>query len=357
MDSLRAALSVAGSHPNAGHLYLALGNLEATLGKSAEARGWYDRLLRDRPRSPALVPGMYNLGLLWLAEGDLVRARQAFYQAIDRAPGHEMTALCYWWIARTHLDEADTTRSRQALHRCAQAGSSTKVLPRGTDTSAAAGLGLACAALYDGEPRLAWESLKAVRMAVQEPPFLEPAAMLDGLARYQLAGDDTKRREAVLTELLGILLTPREATWLGPMLPYLRGKGLRELGLALEMVGLYDRQAKSVRGPLTERMLVEVAETLFAAGQDAEARKRFDQLRVGALKGGNAELLTKVILRLAALDLRANQPDACLGRCRELLKDQAGDRGAILALMSRAYTSKKDHSRAAACLAGEVPAP
>ena len=194
-------------------------------------------------------------------------------------------------------------------------------------------------------------------MAVQEPPFLEPAAMLDGLARYQLAGDDSKRREAVLTELLGILLTPREAPWLGPMLPYLRGKGLRELGLAQEMVALYDRQAKSVRGPLTERMLVEVAETLFAAGQDALARARLEVLRSAAVKAGNAELLIKVSLRLAELDLRAGQTDACLSRCRELLKDQAADRGAILALMSRAYTSKKDHARAAACLAGEVPSP
>src|SRR5581483_4258051 len=139
-------------------------------------------------------------GLLRLHEGDVPLARQAFYEALDRAPGHDMTALCYWWIARTHLDDADTAAARRALFRCSQAGAGAAGKPgRGKDdTAAAAALGLACAYLFDGQPRQAWEALNGVRQALQEPPFLVPATLLDGMARYELAGDDTKKREAVL---------------------------------------------------------------------------------------------------------------------------------------------------------------
>jgi tetratricopeptide (TPR) repeat protein len=351
MSTLRAALTAAANHPQSGHLYLALGNLEAALGRLAEARGWYERLLRERPRSPAVMQGMYNLGLLRLQDGDLLLAREAFYQALDRAPGHEMTALCFWWIARTHLDEADTEAARRALLRCAQAGSG------GKEVAAAAGLGLACAHLYDGQPRPAWEALNAARQAVQEPPYLDPAALLDGLARYQLAGDNLKRREAALPGLVGAALSPRESPWLGPMLPYLRGKALGLLGLGQEMVALYERQARATHGKLAERMELEVGEAFQAAGQDAPARARFEKLFRAGEKTGNRELMATATLRLAGLDLRARQPDACLRRCRALLEDKTAPRAEVLGLMSRAYTSKGDYARAAACLAGEVPAP
>jgi flagellar basal-body rod protein FlgC len=359
MASLRAALLAGANHPHSGHVYLAMGNLEAVAGHVTEARGWYERLLRDRPRSPALVEGMYNLGLLRLREGDLVRARQAFFQAIDRAPGHEMTSLCHWWIARTHLDEADAAGGRRALLRCVQAGSGTPARPaRGkSDTLAAAGLALACAHLFDGQPRQAWEALHGVRAAVQEPPFLEPATLLDGIARYQLAGDDSKKREAVLAGLVGVVLSPRSSLWLGPMLPYLRGQALRRLGLRQEMVTLYEQQLRATDGALAVRMEFEVADALQSSGQDARARDRLERLLAAAGKAGNRELAATATLRLATLDLRANQPDACLNRCRALLSDRSADRTAVLALMGRAYTSKKDYARAASCLAGEVPAP
>lgn len=342
---LRDALQRAASHPDTGNLYLALGNLDAAAGQLVGAMAWYLRLGRDRPASPAAIPAMYNLGLLRLRQGAFASARDAFWQAIDRTPGHEMTSLCHWWIGRTHLDEGDAVGAQRPLLRALQPSSPQEV-------RTAAGLALVATFLYDNQPRQAWNTLQEQRRQVQGGPFLEMAAFLDGLARYQLA-DDAKKRATLLNDLMAPLLKPRDEKWLGPIGVYLRGQMLGKVGLRDEMVALFDQERRTLRGPLAEQMQFESADALARKGEGAQARARLEPLA----RDGSKRWASQASLRLAALDVRAGQPDVALERCRRLLEEEGSDRAAILRLMSQAYSDKKDYARASVCLEGKVPPP
>lgn len=349
-ECLRAALVVGEEQPLYGHVYLSLGNLDEQAGRPADATAWYLRLLRDRPRSPAVTAATYNLGLLRLRKGERAAARHAFFQAIDRAPGHELTGLCYWWVGRSHLDEADVPSARNMLLRALAA----KADRATAQTRTAAALGLACASLFEEQPRSAWKALNEGRQGMQQPPFAEPAAVLDALARHELA-EDARRRSAVLVELVPVLLRPRDEPWLGPMLPYLRARALGKLGMTEEMDGVCEKNANQLPGVLVQQLQVEVGEAYLRKGNDALARTRLERMVAPNATPLPKPLLHRVNLALAGLDLRGNQADRCLSRCWSMLEDKAVDSGPVLSLMGQAYARKKDYARASDCLAGKIP--
>jgi tetratricopeptide (TPR) repeat protein len=342
---LRGALESDRGHPMIGDLYVALGNLEATQDKRKEAITWFVRLAREDPRSPANIAGHYNLGLLHLSANDRSSARDAFFRVIDQTPGNELVALSYWWIGRSYLDEKDSPAALRAFARAQQGASSS--------TAPAVALGLACLHALNNEPERARDALSSQRQAIQQGVFAEPAGFLDTFVRYRLVASDNKASLPVAAKLLTALSPRRDESWLGPAMPFLRGQAMRQLGLSGQMVDLYDRTTRNVQGPLVDEMNSEAADALIALARPERARPRLEML----FQTGSPRWSARAGLRLAELDLLAGQSDRCLNRCRDLLDRPGVDRPAVLALMSRTYTARREFTQAAEALAGRVPPP
>lgn len=344
---LRATLADSSSHPRIGDVYLSLGNLEAQAGRHAQALFWYQRLASDLPRSPALVSAFYNAGQLRLRDGELPAARAAFFRAIDSMPGSELTGLCYWWLGRAHLDERDAAGALRQLSRARQVPA-TDSGPSPTATASV--VALACLSLLQDQPAAAWELLRTNRNAVRRPPFAAAAAFLDAYARHRMVADDPIKSRATTTELIALLAKPRDEPWLGPAYAYLQGQALRQVGLGQEMVALYDRAVRTTGGSLADEMKLQAADAFLADGQTKEARSRLEPLAKS-----KSRWAAQAKLRLAEVDLREGQPQACVERCRKLLAGKEASARAVLPVMGRGYAALRDFSRASQCFAGKVP--
>ncbi len=339
LRGLRAALALAGDHPAAGDLFLAMGNLHAAAGRWQDAAGWYERLAREHPRADALTASCYNLGLARLARGNAAGAREAFYRNIDQAPAHPLAPLAYWWVARSHLDEKDLDGALTPLRRA-------RGHPAAASTAPAAALGLVIRDILKGQPGQALDLLRERRAVLREGPFARPAAVLAAFAHTRLPADDARKDKEASAELLGVALS-QDGDWLGTAFRYIRGQALRELGLHEEMVALHDGAAPE-SNPLVREMRLRSAEALIQQAARARARPRLERLAAGKDVWGR-----RARLALAELDLRDGQSDRCLQRCRDLLIGEHGDRGDVLTVMSRAYAARRDFARAAEALAGQ----
>src|SRR4029079_628811 len=119
-------------------------------------------------------------GLCWLRTGELSRARVALLRVVDRAPGDELAAIAWWYVARTHLDVGDVALAQRPLRRAA-AGPNPHV-------AAAAALGLSACHLLDGHDTEVHDDLaRAPRMALKSDVVRPDATLLDALARFRLA--------------------------------------------------------------------------------------------------------------------------------------------------------------------------
>jgi tetratricopeptide (TPR) repeat protein len=323
---------------------LELGNIEMSAGRQKEATGWYERLIRERSRSPIAIPTYFNLGLVRARLGERGLARDAFYQAADRNPTGPLAALAYLHIGRLYLEDANPTLAARALRRAQTPGT-------GAVTRTCASLLLATAELLDENPRAAHAEIVDARRTIGEEPFIRPAALLDALSRFR-ATADPERRERAAADLLTSLLAYQEDSLLGPVGRMLAGQAYRDLALGDEMALQYAKATPGVGSMLALSMKADLAEHLLASGKKGAAPLLREVAAVPGPRAARAEL------RLAELALKQKRPDECLTRCRKVLS--AGDTstgGDAVRLMGQAYTQKGDHAAAARCFSGRPPAP
>lgn len=342
--ALLEAVSAAPENVLAPLVSLELGNLEMSAGRQKEAISWYERLIRDRPRSPIAGSAYFNLGLVHARLGERGPARDAFYQAIDRNPISPLASLAYLHIGRLYLEDANPTLAARALRRGQSQGANA------VDRTCASLL-LAAAELMDENPRAAHAEISDARRTIGEEPFVRPAALLDALARFRATTDAT-RRDRAAGDLLEALLTFQEDSVLGPIGRMLAGQAYRDLALGDEMATQYQKAIPGVASPLVLSMKADLAEHLMATGKKGAARLLREVAAKPGPRAGRAEL------HLAEMALQQKHPDECITRCRKALSSGDATLGAdAVRLMGQAFTQKGDHAAAARCFAGKPPAP
>src|SRR5262249_47472922 len=114
---IRTAVAAHPDHVLTPALCLHLGNAEATGGRQAEAIGWVEQAMREKPGSSFATLAPYNTGVVQAREGEAQAARQAFLSAIDLAPGHEVAPSVYLHLARLELDDGDLRAALSHLRR------------------------------------------------------------------------------------------------------------------------------------------------------------------------------------------------------------------------------------------------
>jgi tetratricopeptide (TPR) repeat protein len=329
-------------HPLAAVVAVELGNLEVAAGRLQEGAGWYERLIRERPRVPAAVEAYFNLGLVDAKSGERGPARDAFYRAVDRNPTGPLAGLAYLHIGRLYLEEGNPTLAARALRRVTS-GAATPLMR----TSAA--LLTAAAELLDDNPRAAHAAIAAAGPGVGEEPYVHSAALLDALCRFR-ASADPDRRERAASDLLAALLAYHEEPLLGAVGLVLAGQAYRDLSLGDEMAGLYQKAASGVGPALAMSMKADTAEHLMASGKKGAVKLLREVAAASGPRGIRAEL------QLAEMDLKQKRTDECLTRCRKVLSGgDAATCGEAARLMGQAYTLKGDHASAARCFAGKPP--
>jgi tetratricopeptide (TPR) repeat protein len=343
--AVQDSLVTSPTHPLAAVAYLELGNLEVLANRIKEGLGWYERMLRELPRSRIPAELYYNLAVTRHRLGEGPSARDAYYWVIDRSPGSDLALLAYAQIGRGHLEESNPAAAIRPLRRALGEA-------QGSRTSPAVALLLAAALLMTDAPRPAYSTLAALGPILQDEPYRRPAALLDALARYRCRPSSSQAtREA--GDVLAALLVYREEPVLGKIGVLLAARAYRDLGLPEEMAILYERVSFDRNSPLGQEMTADLAEYHFQLREWKTARLEFE-----FLAGRDSRYSQTAQLRLAELDLQEKHPDDCLKRCRRVLS--ATPKAIplnLLTLMGRAYNQKGDSDRASRCFAGEVPAP
>ncbi|MBN9120338.1 MAG: tetratricopeptide repeat protein [Planctomycetes bacterium] len=336
--ALRRALAAAPEHPRAQAVRVWLANFDFTTGRTREAAKGYQQLIDTAPELPEVVYAVYNIGLSELRTGELRAARSRFVDLVDRAPRSRWADYGWWWAGRTNLDTGDTAAARKAF-RSALSG-------RTREVSSAAAMGVCVCELLDGTDERARAVLEDARVAPREAHMALWEALED-LLRFRTT--PTESRRAVL---LKALHGSDDARALGPGGAYLAGRVYRDLGMPDKMLALYDKATESTRGPLAMRMTFDAAAWCDLSERVGPARQRYLAVAATDPKG----LGPQAELRLAAMALRAGDPDECLRRCRGLAARSGVDRSEVLALMGRGYEVKRNYRLAAECFAGRVPA-
>lgn len=329
-------------HPLAPVIAVELGNLEVAAGRLQEGSGWYERLIRERPRSAAATEAYFNLGLVRARTGDRPLAREAFFRALDRNPNGPLAGLAYLHVGRLYLEEGNPALSARALRRTEATGANALLR-----TSAA--LLSAAAELLDDNPRAAHAAIAGAGLGIAEEPYVRPAALLDALCRYRACADP-ERKERAAGDLLAALLAYHEEPLLGSVGLVLAGQAYRDLSLGDEMSALYQKATPGVGPGLALSMKADIAEHMLASG------KKGAGALLREVAAGSGPRAVRAELQLAEIDLKMKRTDECLARCRKVLS--SGDSTtnvAAVRCMGQAYTQKGDHAAAARCFAGKPP--
>jgi tetratricopeptide (TPR) repeat protein len=343
-QALREAVLTHHRHPLTPAAYLELGDLEAVAGHVDEALVWFGRLIREWPRSPLVVEGQYNLGLLRKRQGDRPSARQAFYHVVDRAPAHELAPLAYWRIGCIYLEEGDAEQALSPLRRALRSGP-------GSPAHGAAVVTMAAAHLLTDNPRAANAVLLENRELVAHEHYRNAAAFLDTLARYQ-AATERRQRQREAGDLLAALLAVRDDPLLGAGGLALMGQAYQELGMQEEMVRVYEKALPLLRGPLAAELALALADAYRNGDRPEEAVKLYGRV----IAGGPSGAARRARMRLAEIALADKKPQACLKACHELLQEKAGvDVPAVLRLMAGAHEQLGERDKAIRCLEGKLP--
>jgi tetratricopeptide (TPR) repeat protein len=335
--ALRRGLEAAPDHPRILAARVTAANLDFEAGRSRKAAWDYRRFLETESEASESLHATYNLGLIELSTGNMSLAQSRLLNAIDRAPGTQWADLCWWWIARSHLDVGDTASARKPLQH-AQEGKSKSV-------AAAADLGMIACALLEGEEDEAREILSSHRVHNGES-HAAVAEFFDALLRYRSKPSES-RGDKVADTLVGI----GEGRLLGPAGYLLAGQVYREIGRFDHSAGVYDAARELTRGPVAVRMTFEAAERYDQLDLREEARKRYSVVAAVA----QDEWGSKAELRLADLAARDRRGEECIRRCRALLGRKGIESKEVLALMGRGYELLKMYRSAAECFAGHVP--
>ncbi len=340
--ALRDAILAHPGHPITPSAWLELGNLEIQAGRIPDGIGWYERLIRELPRSSVVIEASYNLGMTHHRQAEFQAARVAFYNVVDRAPGHELAPLAYLRVGQTCLEEMNLKDAPRPLHRAVASGTGSSALP-------AAVVHLSAAYLLAGNPRAASAILLEQRSAVLREPYRSTAAFLDSFARFR-ATTDKKELQREASVLLGAVLGMEQNRVLRPVGRLLLGQAYHELGLDDQMARVFERALPESRGRIA-------AEMSFALANAWYAERHEDALRLlqGLAKGGEPDWSGRARLRLAEIALDEKQPEECLKWCRTLLLDKSQvDPAKVFRLMGRAYEQTGDHVRAAKFFRGEL---
>jgi tetratricopeptide (TPR) repeat protein len=342
-QALLEAVTTYPDHVLAPVVAVELGNIELAAGNLKEAAGWYERMIRERPRTATVTEAYFNLGLVRARLGERGLARDAFYRVVDGAPTGPLASLAYMHIGKLYLEEANPTLAARALRRVQNHESNALARTR-------AGLLLSAAELFDDNPRAAHAAIVAVRRNVEEDPFVRPAALLDALSRFR-ATTDPDLRERAAGDLLASLLAYREEPLLATIGQVLVGQAYRDLALGEEMEAVYQKAMPLVGPALALSMKADLAEHLLATGKKGAAPLLREVAAAPGPRAARAEL------HLAEIALRLKRPDECLTRCRKTLSiADATTRTDAVRLMGQAYTQKGDHAAAARCFSGRPPA-
>ncbi len=331
------ALVAAPKHPRAVATQLWLPNLEFVAGRTREAAKEYQHVLDTQPEVSEVPLAVYNLGLAELRTGALLSARSRFVDLVDRAPRTKWAEYGWWWAGRTHLDAGDPAAAKRAFES-AQSG-------RTQEVRSAAAIGICACDLSEGKDESAKALLAETRGAAREEHMLLRTA-LEALIRYRAAPTESRRKM-----LLDALREASDGRGLGPGGTYLVGRVYGDLKMSEKMVALFDAATDSIRGPLAVRMTFEAAEWYDLIDRRDAARPRYLAVAAADPKG----LGPKAELKLAALALRAGNPDECIRRCRAVADAPGVERSDALALMGRGYEARRNYRQAAECFGGRVP--
>ncbi len=342
--ALREAMLANPGHPLAFLARQELGNLEAALGKPAEAAKWYLQVVKTGPRSPLIYQANYNLGLLLARNGDTAAARTAFYRVVDLGSGSELTALAYLRIGRTFLEEGQPELAQLPLRRSVG-------LSQGSSTQPAAVVTLAAAQLLAGQLQEARSTLTVARKPVGHPPYRQTAALLDALARFRLAENRVQsQREA--NDLFAALAALTKEAVLGTSGKLLIAHAYKELGLDKSMLIVLEKTLPTTQGPLAEELTYLMAEALLPTPRRLEAVKLFDALATHP----GSKWAPPAKFNLAEIALQEDKPLECLTWCRAMWRGPGSvNRARILHLMGRAYERLGQPRQATLCFAGQAP--
>jgi TolA-binding protein len=341
---LRDAILKYPGNPMTPAAYLELGNIETGANRLKEAIAWYERLIRELPRSPVVIEAYYNLGVSEHRIGDFDAARKAFYQVADRAPGHELAPLAYLRVGQLYLEQYDPEHALVPLRRAV-------AVSTGSQVQGASIVTLAAASLMLDNPRAAMATLLQNRSGVNREPYRTMASFLDSLARCRVTKDRKElRRESSV--LLGALLAVQEGRALGPVGKLLVGQAYRELGMSEQMAAVYEKALHDLRGPIAAEMTYSLADYWLTIDKKPAAVGL-----LASLAGSrDRRWAPRARLRLAEIALEEKQPEQCLLWCRQLLREpNPKELPAIWRLMGRACEQKGDHARAASYYRGEMP--
>jgi tetratricopeptide (TPR) repeat protein len=338
--ALQAAVASFPGHALTPAASLMFGNLAHHAGDATTALGWYERLVRDAPRSPVDVEAYFNVATTYRRLGDFERARTMYYRVVDRAPGHRLAPLAYLRIGQCYLEEDEPAKAVTPLRRSLS----------GPTTQAAGAATLGLALVRAGNPAAAAEILRRYRDPLLAEPYRAPANFVSALARFRAAEEALTRRR-VAADLLAAALGFRPSPLLGPAGRVELALAFRELDMPAEMAGVLEDALPASRGVLADEMTLMLADYRQASGQqDAAVRS----LRAVAAQPGPKAVAAQ--LRLADLALQLGHPDECLQWCRLVIDANRADAAPVLLrLMGRAFEMKQDHLRAARCFGGEFP--
>jgi tetratricopeptide (TPR) repeat protein len=346
--AVRDAIFVARDHPLSGPTFLEVGNLEASENRLNEAIAWYRQLLQPGRSSPFAAEASYDLGLALKRQGSPYAAVEAFYRAVDQAPGGELAPWSRLWIGRILLEQAEYDRAVVPLRRAAAAA--------GHPAQGPAVAYLAAAYLLADRPKEANEALFRARNLVAQEGTRAEVEVLDALARVRLAGQaGGVSRDA--SDLLTALLAYPKDSFLGPVGTLLFGHGYEALGMRARAAEVYEAALPALQGPLAEEMTYRLAayrlETLPEGKGRLLAVKMLDAL--ASLSGSRWAAPAQYYL--AQVALQEDRPRECLQRCQRLLRDPGSvPRPGVLKLMGRGFSQMGEHRLAAQCFAGEAPA-
>jgi tetratricopeptide (TPR) repeat protein len=342
--SLRAAIADHPGHSLTPAAYLELGNDAAEERNLREAVRWYARLVREYPHLPLVAEAYYDLGIVQQQLEDAPAARAAFFQAIDRLPGNELTALSYLRIGRTLMDDGQIENSVSPLRRSISAASD-------SPTRAMAVVCLAASYLLTDNPRAANQALVEHRELLKVEPFRSTAGFLDALAHFRAGIDPREARREAGTLLESILATHGD-TLLGRVGQMLLAQAYGEVGMLEQRSKVYERLLNDAQGAFAEQAAYLLAESLAAAENHEEARR----LVSSVVQRSDGQWAARSRLLLARISLKEQHGDECLRWCRKMLSDPKQSNDAeVLKLMGQAYEQTGDTKRAAQCFAGRVP--
>jgi tetratricopeptide (TPR) repeat protein len=321
-------------HPT---IRLVLANLDRQDGRRNASNDQYRKIVQDDPDSPEAMMASYNLGLVYLAEGAIASAREAFFGVVDRDPGGPWGDLGRYWIGRTYLDGDDPDSARIHFRKVTGIKSRRQ--------RAAAGFAWALARLLQNDD----DGLE--RIASRLEPDAETLSIATNEFFVQLLRHRI-RPSALRAEQLGQALEKAQnLKHLGPSGILAAGRIWIEIGLTEKAVKLFDASESDFRGPLSTKLLYASAEGWHSLGKLREARTRY--LAVAALD--DQELGLDAEMKLAEIDVNEGRGKDGLKRAYRVWKRRDAETDEMLRIMGRGFEQIGYHAAAAECFSGRVP--